>query len=448
MKSFRLLLTLIGLSLFALQPVQAQNKSHLVLVQTIDGPITPATQEYLSRGIKIAGQRAAEIIIVQLNTPGGGIDAMNRMVQDMRASRVPIVIYVSPRGAWAGSAGTVITLAGHAAAMAPETAIGAASPVGAQGENLPTTEQTKITEIMKATVRSLAQRRGVEAVKLAEETIEKARAVSADEAHQVGLVDFVATDLSDLLKQLDGFSIETAHGRRALHTAGATVDYLPMTLIEQLLLMLTNPNVVFLLMSIGVQAMFIELSSPGGWVAGFIGAVCLALAAYGLGILPVNWFGLVFLVIAFALFIADIKAPTHGALTAAGIGAFIVGALVLFNSPGTPQFQRVSLPLVILVAIISGILFAIIIGFALRAQRAPIRTGRESLAGHTGIARTNIAPSGQVQVGSELWSAELAEGQKPIRKGEWIEVVKITGLRLKVKALTLRDDGQGMRNKS
>ncbi|MCG2741351.1 MAG: nodulation protein NfeD, partial [Syntrophaceae bacterium] len=387
MKPIRLLLTLTGLFLIALQPVRAQSESRLAIIQTIDGPITPATQEYLSRGIKIAQQRAAEVLIVQLNTPGGGIDAMNRMVQDMRASRVPIVVYVAPRGAWAGSAGTVITLAGHAAAMAPETAIGAASPVGAQGEDLPTTEQTKVTEILKATVRSLAARRGAEAIKLAEDTIEKARAVSADEALQVGLVDFIAADLPDLLKQLDGFNIETVDGPRALQTAAATVEYLPMTLIEQLLLMLTNPNFVFLLLSIGVQAIFIELSSPGGWVAGFIGAVCLALAAYGLGVLPVNWFGLFFLVIAFVLFIADIKAPTHGALTLAGIGSFIVGALVLFNSPGTPQFQRVSLPLVILVAIISGILFAIIIGFALRAQKRPIVTGQEGMRGATGIAR-------------------------------------------------------------
>lgn len=441
MKPARLLLTFVGLCLFAIQPVRAlagasaQNESRLALVLTIDGPITPATQEYLSRGIKVAGQRAAELLIVQLNTPGGGLDAMNQMVQDILASHVPVVIYVSPRGAWAGSAGTVITLAGHAAAMAPETAIGAASPVGSQGENLPTTEETKVKEIMRATVRSLAQRRGAEAVQLAEDTIEKARAVSAGEALQVGLVDFIAADLPDLLKQLDGFSVETIDGPRALNTAGATVDFLPMTFIEQLLLMLTDPNVVFLLLSIGVQAIFIELSSPGGWVAGFIGAVCLALAVYGLGVLPVNWFGLIFLVIAFVLFIVDIKAPTHGALTTAGIGSFIVGALVLFNSPGTPQFQRVSLPLVILVGILTGILFAIIIGFALRAQKRPVITGQEGLRGQTGIARTDIDPTGQVQAGSELWSAELAEGQGRIRKGEKVEIVKVEGLRLKVRKL-------------
>jgi len=470
MKPLRLLLALIGLSLFAIQPVRALpapalhrtqdgvaqavsprrvrgpngaqvagasagNEPRLALVLTVDGAITPATQEYLARGIKTAEQRGAEVVILQLNTPGGGLTPMQQMAEDMRASTVPVVVYVAPRGAWAGSAGTVITLAGHAAAMAPETAIGAASPVGAQGENLSTTEETKVKEIMKATVRSLAERRGAEAVALAEATIETAEAVSATEALNAHLVDFIAGNVNDLLDQLDGFTVQMADGPRTLHTAGAVTEGLAMTLIEQLLQMLVDPNIVFILLSIGVQAIFIELASPGGWVAGFLGAVCLALAAYGMGVLSVNWFGLIFLIIAFVLFIVDIKAPTHGGLTAAGIGSFIVGALVLFNSPGTPQFQRVSLPLVILVGILTGILFAVIIGFALRAQKRPIVTGQESLPGRTGIARTDIGPTGQAQVGSELWTAELAEGQGRIRKGERVEIVKVEGLRVKVRKL-------------
>jgi membrane-bound serine protease (ClpP class) len=237
--------------------------------------------------------------------------------------------------------------------MAPETAIGAASPVGSQGADLPTTEQTKVKEAMKALVRSYTERRGAEATALAESTIESAKAVSATEALQVGLVDFIANDLNDLLNQLDGYTVQMSGGSHILHTAGAMPQTLEMSFIERLLQLLVDPNFVLILLSIGVQAILIELSSPGGWVAGFIGVVCLALAAYGLGVLPVNWFGLAFLIIAFVLFIVDIKAATHGGLTVAGIGAFIVGALVLFNSPGTPQFQRVSLPLVIAIAIIA-----------------------------------------------------------------------------------------------
>jgi membrane-bound serine protease (ClpP class) len=435
MKITRILLTCFALTMFLLQPIHAAASGPLALVLTINGAITPATQEYLARGIQAAEQRGAEVVILQLNTPGGGLDPMQKMAQDIRASRVPVVVYVSPRGAWAASAGTVITLAGHAAAMSPETAIGAASPVGSQGTDLSTTEQTKVKEAMKALVRSYTERRGAEATALAEATIESAKAVSATEALKAHLVDFIASDINDLLNQLDGFTVQMADGAHTLHTSGAVTEDLTMSLIEQLLQLLVDPNFVFILLSIGVQAILIELSSPGGWVAGFVGMVCLALAAYGLGVLPVNWFGLAFLIIAFVLFIVDIKAATHGGLTAAGIGSFIVGALVLFNSPGTPQFQRVSLPLVILVALITGISFAIIVGFALRAQKKPIITGQEGMRGRTGIARTDIDPIGQVQSGAELWTAELAEGQGRIRKGQKVEVVKVEGLKLRVKKM-------------
>lgn len=433
MKKIRIILLAITILLIAFQPARAETGSPLVLVMNIDGPIAPAVQEYLARSITLAEREGAELLILQLNTPGGSIDTMNKMIQDMRASRVPIVVYVAPRGAMAGSAGTIITLAGHASAMAPETIIGAASPVGGQGEDLGETLKAKEMEALKATVRTLTERRGAQAVQLAQDTIEKARAVSANEALQAGLVDFVASDVDDLLEKLDGFSIETAEGQRQLATSGAEVESVPLTLIESILQMLTNPNVVFILLSIGVQAIFIELSSPGGWVAGFIGAACLAFAGYGMGVLTVNWFGLLFLVIAFVLFIVDIKTPTHGALTAAGIGSFIIGALVLFNSPGTPQFQKVSLPLVILIAILTGSMFAVIIGFAIRAQRSPIRTGHESIVSRLGYATSDVALNGQVQLGSELWTAGLAEGSDPVCKGDQVEVVAVQGLRLVVR---------------
>ncbi|HEX7620205.1 MAG TPA: nodulation protein NfeD [Anaerolineales bacterium] len=433
MKIPRFILISIASILFLVQSIHAAAAGPVTLVLTIDGAITPATQEYLSRGIQTAEQAGAEVIILKLNTPGGSLGPMQTMAQDIRASSVPVVVYVSPNGAWAASAGTVITLAGHAAAMAPETAIGAASPVGSQGANLPTTEEIKVKEAMKALVRSYTESRGAEATALAESTIESAVAVTATEALKAHLVDFIATDLNDLLSQLDGYTVQMDNGPRTLHTAGAVSQPLEMSLIENLLQLLVDPNFVFILLSIGAQAILIELSSPGGWVAGFIGVVCLALAAYGLGVLPVNWFGLAFMIIAFILFIIDIKAATHGGLTAAGIGSFIVGALVLFNSPGTPQFQQVSPTLVILVAAVIGISFAIIVGFALRAQKRPVITGQEGMRGQTGIARTDIDPTGQVQSGAELWTAELAEGQDRIRQGEKVEVVKVEGLKLKVR---------------
>jgi membrane-bound serine protease (ClpP class) len=413
--------------------VGAQDEAPLVLVLTSDGPLTPAMSEYLARGIRAAEDRGAEALVFQIDTPGGGVDLMNEMVQDIRAARVPVVVYVAPRGAIAGSAGTVITLAGHAAAMAPETAIGAASPVGSEGQDLGETLEAKTKNILKATVRSLAERRGAEAVELAERTIEEAEALSAVEALEVGLVDFISEDLDELVEQLDGFSVQTDAGEQVLRTAGAQVVTFNTSFIEDLLGILTNPNIVFILLTIGVQAVLIEISSPGGWVAGFIGVVCLALAGYGLGVLPVNWFGVVFLILAFVLFILDIKAPTHGALTAAGVASLVVGGLVLFNSPSVPSFQRVSVPLVVGMSLVTGLTFFGILLIALRAQRSPVLMGHESLIGRQGVVRGRFTRFGIVILGGEQWTAELVEGSETPSDGDRVEVVAVEGLKLYVR---------------
>lgn len=435
MKNFLKFLTFLALSLSLLLPLQAQSSGTSILVLTIDGPLTPATQTYLARGIQIAEQRGAEAIILQLDTPGGNIGSLQQMISDIRNSPVPVIVYVTPRGAWAASAGALLTIAGHASAMAPETAIGAASPVSSEGEDLTQTMESKVKNQLKATIAPLMAHRPIEAQKLAEAMIDEAAAVSSKKAFSIGLIDFIATDLDDLLSQLEGFTVQMPSGPQTLHTQDLPVERVNFSLIEQLLQILVDPNIVLILLGLGVQAILIEISSPGGWVAGFIGAVALALAAYGLGFLTVNWFGLAFLIIAFVLFLIDIKAATHGGLTAAGIGSFIVGALVLFNSPGTPEFQRVSVPLVVFLALVIGISFAIIVGFALRAQKTRVRTGVESLAGVTGTAVSDVAPRGQVQAAGELWTAEAVAGSEPIRRGDRVEVVAVEGLRLKVRKI-------------
>ncbi len=410
---------------------------HEVLVLTLKGPLTPAMVGYLERGITRAENEDVEALVVQLDTPGGSIELMNRMVQMILASKVPVVVYVSPRGAIAGSAGTVITLAGHIAAMAPETAIGAASPVGGQGEDLGQTIEAKEKEILKATVRSLAEDRGEAAIAMAEAAIEDALAASASEALEVGLIDTVAQDLDGLLDQIDGSKVDV-QGERILHTADAEIVEVPQRFIEQFLQVLTNPNIVFLLITIGVQALLIEISSPGGWIAGFIGVVCLALGTYGLGILPVNWFGLAFIVTAFVLFVLEVKAPTHGALTIAGLASFVVGALVLFNSPETPSFLRVSVPLVIGTAIATAAFFMVIVSFAIRAQLRPVEVGREALVGRIGESRTELTPTGMVHVAGELWTAILEDQSSTLSSGEWVEIIGVDGLRLLVKPRTAK----------
>ncbi len=434
-KISRLFLLSIAVLLFSFTTARAQNSLPSIMTLTIDGAIAPASQQYLKRAVDVAERQNAEMLILQLNTPGGSIDTMNEMVQTIRGSRVPIIVYVSPRGAMAGSAGTMITLAGHASAMAPETIIGAASPVGGEGEDLGETMKAKATEALKATIRTLAEDRGEEAIALAEETIENARAVSATEALEVGLVDFIADDLSDLITQLDGYEVKINQENLTLNTKNALVEEIPLSFLEELLKLLTNPNIVFLLIAIGTQAIFIELGSPGGWVAGFIGVVALAFATYGMGVLPVNYFGLIFIIISFVLFILDVKAPTHGALTAAGIGSFVVGSLALFNMPGTPNFVHVSVPLVFTVAILIALMFSTMLGFALRALKMPVKTGHESLIGKTGYAKTDFNPKGSAHVDGEIWSAENVDLTRPISKHARLEIVEVEGIRLKVRKL-------------
>lgn len=432
MKHLRIFLFVLTVFAFFSQ-AQAQNNNPVAVVLTADGPIMPPMLEYIKRGIERAERENAEVIIIQLNTPGGAIDTTLEIISTIRASEVPVVIYVSPRNAIAGSAGAMITVVGHVAAMAPETSIGAASPISSSGENLDSTSETKAKEITKAAIRPYVIPRGEEALALAESMIDDAIAVTADEALAANLIDFIAEDIEDLLQALNGFTVQMPDGERTLNTENIQVQELDMSFIEALLLLLTDPNIAFLLLAIGVQAILIEISTPGGWVAGFIGAVCLTLATYGLGVLPINWFGIIFLVIAFVLFILDIKAATHGALTTAGVASFIIGALVLFNSPGTPEFQRVSVPLVVGTGIFIGLLFFAVLVFALRALKFAIQTGSESLVGKTGTARTSLKEAGQVQVESELWSAEKSKDSESISKGDLIEVVEVRGLRLIVR---------------
>ena len=435
-RSLILFLILFATFSLAFQPARAQSGAPLALVMTADGPIMPPMLEYFKRGIDVAQQRNADLLVIQLNTPGGSIDTMLKIIDSIRASDIPIVVYVSPKGAIAGSAGALITMAGQASAMAPETAIGASSPISGSGENLQSTLEAKQKEILKAKARTLISQRGAEAVTLAESMIDNAKAVTATEALEAKLIDFVADDVEDLLQSLNGFTVQMNDGPRRLDTSGVETVPLDMSFIEQFLLFLTDPNIAFLLLAIGVQAVLIEISSPGGWVAGFIGVVCLTLAVYGMGVLPVNWFGLIFLLTAFVLFILDIKAPTHGALTTAGVASFIIGALVLFNSPGVPQFQRVSVPLVVATGLVIGLFFMVMLVYALRALKVPVRAGIESLIGKTGMARTAVeATGGQVQLGSELWSAESVDASESIGKGDRVEVVEVKGLRLKVRKL-------------
>ncbi|MBI5930138.1 MAG: nodulation protein NfeD [Chloroflexi bacterium] len=426
-----ILLMLLGL-LFV--PPHAQADEAHILILEADGPIVPAMQNYIERGLKKAEDDNAVLIIIRLDTPGGSISTMEDIVKNIRDSRIPVVIYVAPRGAMAASAGTLITLAGHAAAMAPETVIGAASPINSDGSDLHETSDRKVKEVLTAMARTLAERRGPQAVDLAQRTITDAEAVSAGEALQVGLIDYIASDNRDLITQMDGTTLPDVRGKSiTLDLTGLPIRTLHMSLIERLLLILTDPNIVFTLLSLGVILIILEMRAPGGWAAGTIGATCLVLSLYGLGVLPINWLGLVFVGLAFVLLVVEIITPhSFGALSTAAALSIAVGGLILFNNDNVRQFGKISIPILVGQSTLVAILGIVSVYFVMRVRHQPPLTGLAQMIGQVGEVRVALQPQGMVFVNGELWKAESNDGVA-IAKGEPVQIVEIQELMLKVK---------------
>lgn len=397
-----------------------------VVVLRYEGPVTPSMLAYLERGLGEAEQSGAEAVVFVLDTPGGSVDITKRITQAIEQAATPVIIYVAPARAWAASAGTLITLAGHLAAMAPETLIGAASPVGSGGEDLPATAQQKANEAVAATARSLAARRGPAVEAWAEQTVLAAKASTAQEALDLGAVDVIAADLPDLLAQLDGRTVVVAGKERTLELAGAeTVEYEP-SFFEQFLAVLGNPVVAAILLTLGLNALLYELSAPGGYVAGAIGAICLLLAFYSLGTLEANWAGLAFILVAFLLFAVELKAHTGGILTAAGITAFVIGSAMLFNTPYYPIPWAAILGLAAALALFMIVALRLVV----RTQRRPA-VGVASLVGGSGNARTRLAPDGMIFAQGTWWEA-TAEGEA-IEAGEAVVITRREGHHLWVR---------------
>ncbi len=428
-------------------PAMAQEPT--IVVAEISGPVTPTMASYFERTIEDAESSGAQAVVIVLDTPGGAVDVTQAIVQTFRNAQVPIIVYIGPAGAQAASAGSLITLAGHAAGMAPETVIGAASPVDGSGADIEETLYQKLTEDLKATMRNLTGRRGDSAVELAEAMIDEAKAVTADEALAAGLIDAVAPDLDTLLDQLDGLVVEVDGQEVTLQTAGAGRQASELNAIEQVLHALSNPLLIGLLLTIGVQAILIEISSPGGWVAGFIGFLCLALGLYGLGTLPANWLGLGLLALAFVLFILEVKTRATGVLAVAGVITLLAGILVLFNSPGSPQFSRISISGAIGITIFASAFFLFVVAKALQAQNRPPMTGDQALIGKVGPVRAALAPGKQVEAGltqgtvlinGELWRAI---GQEEIDRDEQVIVTAVEGFTVRVKRLGQQAEAAG-----
>jgi membrane-bound serine protease (ClpP class) len=395
----------------------------------INGPITPLTAAYLDRGVGEAESDGAACLIIELDTPGGLSSAMDEMVKRMLAARVPIVVYVSPTGGRAASAGVFVTLAGHVAAMAPGTRIGAASPVGSSGEDLPATMQAKVTADMLASARNLAARRGAKASDWAESAVKEAVSATEKEALDLGVIDLISPSIQALLADVDGRSVATAAGTANLATRGLPVQDLPMNPGEGFLQMLSDPNIAYVLMILGVNGLIFELSNPGAILPGVVGGICLLLAFYTLGALPLNYAGLALIGFSFVLFVIDIKMPTHGLLTAGGVVSLLMGSLML--TAGAAPYLSISPWVIVLTVAVTASFFAFVVGKALLAQRRRAVTGREGVVGASGAVRQSqtIAGTLMVMVQGELWEAASSES---LAAGDRVKVVAMDGLCLRV----------------
>jgi membrane-bound serine protease (ClpP class) len=434
MAVFALILSLLFLSSrmarLAAAPI-AQEDEARVYVLTFEGAITPVLESYLGSAIDEAHATGAEAVILQLDTPGGSVEVTKSIIQRMLASPVPVVVYVAPSGAHAGSAGTFITLAAHVAAMAPGTSIGAASPVDISGADVNETMEAKIKNILSADIENLAARRGEQATRWAIAAVQEAAAAPAGQALELGVIDLMADDLDDLILALDGRTATVNGETRTLRTAQATTQEVPLSLFQRLLNLLANPSVATILLSLGLMALVVEIRTPGFGVPGILGAVALLMAFYGLGQLDANLAGLALMAVALLLFVGEAFAPTHGVLALGGIVAFILGAALLFDTPGV----RVPWGTVIMLAVGMGafVMFAAV--KALAAQRRPVTTGSEGLIGRVATAKAafGTGEEGSVFVQGEWWTARVTGGR--LEPGERAEVVGRDGFTLIVTPL-------------
>ena len=394
----------------------------------INGAIGPATAGYIARAVSVAADQHDECLIIELDTPGGLFDSASQIVGSLYSSQVPTVVYVAPAPARAGSAGVFITLAADVAAMAPHTRIGAAHPVelGATGSEQKTDDvmKLKIENDTASFAQSIAQKRNRNA-DWARSAVLDSASITAEEALDSNVVDLIANDMPDLLKQMDGREI---HGQ-TLHTANAVVVEIPMNPWEQFSQVFLRPEVMFILMLMVIYGIMGELTSPGAILPGVIGAIALILVLYMSAILPVNLTGLVLIGLAITLFIVDIFAPTHGILTMGAIIAFFLGAMVLFSQAG-PGYG-LSLRWIIPGTLVTALFFVFVVSKGIRAQFKPAYTGAEAMLGKTASALSHIGPAGgRVFVEGETWNAISTA---PVETGQAVEITEISGLTLKVK---------------
>ncbi|MBN1153036.1 MAG: nodulation protein NfeD [Dehalococcoidia bacterium] len=430
MRRFRVVLCLMlalgALLSLCLSSTSAAESS--VVVIEIDGTIVPVIAQYVERGIELAEATGATACIIRLNTPGGLLTATEDIVSSIMNAEVPVVTYVSPKSAWAASAGTFITLASHVAVMTPGTTIGAAHPVSGDGQEIPEYQMEKITEFSAKWMRTIAEDRGrnIDEAVLA---VTESKSFTDTQALEAGLIDLRADSLEALLEMVDGRQITLASGREVmLSTADAAVETLDMTGFERFLHTLTDPNVAYILFTLATIGLITEVSSPGLIFPGVVGAICLILAFYALGVLDAYWGGIALILLAVGLFVAEYFTTSFGGLTAGGLAALVLGSIILFSRTPGVEVNRG------LIAAVAGgaTLFSVfILGAVIRGQRRAAATGSEGMVGKSAIARTPLAPRGTVLAEGELWSA-VTEGEF-VQPGDEVTILEVDHLQLRVK---------------
>jgi len=393
---------------------------------TVDGIVNPVMSEFIVKGIQDAVKENAEAVVIQLDTPGGLDLSMRDIVKAMFSSDVPVIVYIAPAGSRAASAGVFITYAAHIAAMAPGTNIGSAHPVAMGGEKMDETMMKKVENDAVAYIKGIAAKRHRNA-EWAEKAVRQSVNVPAEEALKLKVVDLIAPDRKVLLEAIDGKKVEVVSGERILKTAKAEVKDIEMGLRYRILDAITNPNVAYILMMIGLIGLYFELSNPGLILPGVVGAISLVLAFYAFQTLSVNYAGLLLISLAVLFFIAEIKVVSYGLLTVAGIVALTIGSLMLFESP--LPFMRVSLWVVLPMVISITVIFLGAMYYGLKIRHKKPISGAEGLIDETGAANTDIEKEGKIFIEGEYWDAWSDE---PIKAGEKVRVIEVRGLKVKV----------------
>jgi membrane-bound serine protease (ClpP class) len=402
-----LLLILLGLLAGTMSLLRAQQGYRIV----VDATINPATSGFIERAIQKSEAENASCLVIQLNTPGGLLESTRDITGFILEAQVPIIVYVSPAGAHAGSAGVFITLAGHVAAMAPGTNIGAAHPVNMQG-GMDTTMSEKVTHDAAAFVRTIAQQRNRN-MEWAEEAVRRSVSLTASEALDQNVIDYVASDLGDLLNQADGKEVETPGGVVTLSTSNITLEEIPMSSIEEFLNILSNPNIAYLLLMFGFYGVLFELYNPGAILPGIIGVIGFILGFYSLNTLPLNYAGLALIIFGIILFILEIKITSYGMLSIGGIISLGLGSAMLIRPEMGFQFPGIATSVIVTTTLATAAFFIFVVGMGLRAQRAKPVTNREGFMDETGVTVDVLDPRGNVMIHGELWQAESASGLIP-----------------------------------